>query len=210
MTKFSIKKAGAALLAAGVVLVGLTACEGDSAGSSDEYQEQQKAATTDRDDLYKPHNNVEYNNYNEAQKLYDDPNTIQWCTAAWSNDSAPLFTVPIKGKLTSSSVSYFPNTEQRKGQSDATWNPELRSVDGMYHGNPPAYRYGFTPAGQYVDFSGMEVMCTTSPTKFQRESSNITFETDEALSDAQRKAEDLLKQGKGKEAQQVLEDASSN
>lgn len=46
---------------------------------------------------------TEYKNYIAAQKIYDDPSTIIWCTTTWGNASAPLVTVPIAGKLTSSS-----------------------------------------------------------------------------------------------------------
>lgn len=189
--------------AAAVMALTVAGCD-ESAGQSDGYKAVE--ANAKNRDAYKPSNNVEFDNYNSAQKLYDDPNTIQWCTATWSNGSAPLFTVPIRGKLTSSSVSYYPNSEVRNDGS-ASYNPELRSVDGMYHGNPPPYRYGFTPAGVYVDFSGMEVMCTTQPMKFQREDTKLTFAPDPALADANRRAQDALKNGKPDEANKILQEA---
>ncbi|KMV15958.1 hypothetical protein ACT17_22990 [Mycolicibacterium conceptionense] len=197
------KKYGAAGMVA-VSALALAACESTAASNSEQYKKVEENAG--KRQPYQPHNDVEFNNYNEAQKLYDNPNTIQWCTATWSNGSAPLFTVPIRGKLTSSSVSYYPNQEVRNDGS-AAYNPELRSVDGMYHGNPPAYRYGFTPAGVYVDFSGMEVMCSTQPMKFQRQDTKITYEPDPQLADAQRRAEEALKAGKPDEAQRILQEA---
>ncbi|KXO92928.1 Uncharacterised protein (plasmid) [Tsukamurella tyrosinosolvens] len=197
------KKYGAA---GAVVLVALAlaSCENNAASNSEQYKKVEESAG--KRQAYQPRNDVEFNNYNEAQKLYDEPNTIQWCTATWSNGSAPLFTVPIKGKLTSSSVSYYPS--QELSNSDGrTYNPELRSVDGMYHGNPPAYRYGFTPGGVYVDFSGMEVMCSTQPMKFQRQDTKITYEPDPQLADAQRRAQEALKAGNPDEAQRILQEA---
>lgn len=153
---------------------------------------------------YVPSNDVEYENYNKAQELYDSPESIIWCTTSWGNPSAPLVTTPIVGKLTSSSTSYFPN-QTAHGNSNGVWQEENRSVDGMYHGNPPGYRYGFTPGGQYVDFYGMEVFCTTALTEFQRQSTTVSVETDTAAGDLQEQAEALLAAGDTEGAAAVLE-----
>lgn len=157
---------------------------------------------------YIPKNDVEFNNYNSAQKLYDDPSSIIWCTTTWGNNSAPLVTVPIAGKLTSSSVSYFPNT---KVDYNANGNigVEQRSVDGMYHGNPPGYRYGFTPGGQYVDFFNMNTFCTTALTEFQRENTAVSITTDTAADNLQAQAEAALKAGDKDKAQALLEGLST-
>jgi hypothetical protein len=145
-----------------------------------------------------PKNFTEYHNYMKAQELYDSPSTIIWCTSSWGNASAPMFTVPIAGKLTSSSVSLFPSSQVKVWNDSNTnnhgYNPELPSVDSMYHGNPPAYRYGFTPGGQYVDFSGMEVFCTTALTEFQRQSTEVVTKVDAGVGAAQTKAENALKE----------------
>jgi hypothetical protein len=175
------------------IVFGLGACDEREQAYYDLDQE------TDKWIAYEYKNRVEFDNYNAAHELYDSPNTIIWCTTAWSNPSAPLLTVPIKGKLTSSSVSFYAN------QSSA--GVEQKSIDGMYHGSPPPYRFGFTPGGQYVDFSGMEVFCTTSLSKFQRESTEVSVKLDENLQDAQAEAEEALETGNPEEAQRILERA---
>ena len=160
-------------------------------------------------DPYIPVNDVEFNNYNRAQELYDDPNSILWCTTTWSNPSAPLVTYPIAGKLTSSSVSYFPN-KKAEGNSVGVWLEETRSVDGMYHGTPGPYRYGFTPGGQYVDFTNKEVDCTTALTSFQRQETQISITVDEESVAAQDAAEAALAAGDAAGAQEALSDLQGN
>lgn len=205
MTIRTKRVAGIGLLL--VAALGLAACDDNPSEQQKQYEKVNDNAS--KRQAYQPHNDVEFNNYNEAQKLYDNPNTIQWCTATWSNGSAPLFTVPIKGKLTSSSTSYFATgVGGAGGGSGWTYETEKRSVDGMFHGNPPAYRYGFTPGGVYIDFSGMEVMCTTQPMKFQRQDTKITYEPDPQLAEAQKQAEEALKAGKPDEAARILQGAT--
>lgn len=156
---------------------------------------------------YLPSHDVEFNNYNEAQKLYDSPDTIIWCSTTWGNPSAPIVTVPIAGKLTSSSVSYFPGRKWTD-RGDYTWTEvEQPSVDGMYHGSPPPYRYGFTPGGQYVDFFNMPTVCTTALTKFQRQQTKVSISVDPAAAAAQKRAEAALKAGDKAGAQAILEGA---
>lgn len=140
-------------------------------------------------------NFTDYHNYMNAQALYDDQSSIIWCTTTWGNASAPLVTIPIAGKLTSSTVSLFPSTQtvymsDRYGPS--SFNSELPSVDAMYHGSPPPYRYGFTPGGQYVDFFNMPVVCTTALTSFQRQSTKVSITTDAAADNAQKAAKVAL------------------
>jgi len=155
-----------------------------------------------------PKNNVERNNYEKAQKLYDSPSTIIWCSTTWGNASAPIVTVPIAGKLTSSSVSFFPSSRLREFGSDAgEYTPERRSVDGMYHGSPPPYRYGFTPGGQYVDLFNMPTFCTTALTKFQRQKTQVAVAYDEVAEAADSQAEAALERGDKAGAQRILEDA---
>lgn len=182
----------------------LAACTEEETISSEAYTDiSNKAAGRSP---YIPTNDVEYENYNKAQQLYDSPESIIWCTTSWGNPSAPLVTTPIVGKLTSSSTSYFPNSNQKFSSGGSfTWSEEARSVDGMFHGNPPGYRYGFTPGGQYVDFYGMEVFCTTALTEFQRQPTTVSVETDTATNDLQRQAEDLLKAGDTEGAAAILE-----
>ena len=152
-------------------------------------------------DAYIPQNDVEFNNYNKAQELFDNPATIIWCSAFPSTPSAPIITVPIAGKLTSSSSSYF--SPERLDMSSGAVLQE-KSVDGMYHGSPPPYRFGFTPGGQYVSFEGgMNVMCTTSLTQFQKDKTYIQIEEDVAHGQ-QAAAEEALSNGDHKAAQDAL------
>lgn len=217
-----IKKKFAALLIIPILalsIMGNSGCTSDDTDkSAGNARDQVNKVTKSRGPAYIPKNSVEFNNYNRAQKLYDSPSTIIWCTTTFENPSSPLITVPIAGKLTSSSVSYFATQQVREYDSqNGTYNPELRSVDGMYHGSPGPYRYGFTPGGQYVEFTSIGTFCTTSLTKFQREKTTVSVETDGAGDAAQNKAEAILKQGtdsKGvispaakKQAQAVLTDS---
>jgi hypothetical protein len=82
---------------------------------------------------------------------------------------------------------------------------DAKSSDGMYHGHPPAYRYGFTPGGQYVDFTDLETFCTTALTKFQREKTIVSVSNDTAAQNATSKAEAALKNGDKSGAQKALE-----
>lgn len=151
-------------------------------------------------------NNVELNNYNRAQVLYDDPAAIQWCTAFPSSNSAPIVTLPIAGKLTSSATSYFPPTKEHHDSSGYGLNVPARSVDGLFHGDT-FYRYGFTPAGQYVDFSNsLELLCTTALTEFQRQNTFVEgVDTDGDVNKRQAAAEEALKAGDGQKAADILE-----
>lgn len=202
-----------------VISVGVLAGCGDS-GNKQASQSQQVDKRANQRQAYLPSHDVEFNNYNRAQQLYDSPSTILWCSTTWGNPSAPIVTVPISGKLTSSSVSLFPSTQTviDTNTTGKTYSPERRSVDGMYHGSPPPYRYGFTPGGQYVDFFNMQAICTTALTKFQREKTQVSLTIDKGAQDATTKAEKVLKNGTDKtgvispearrQAQRILEEAS--
>jgi hypothetical protein len=149
----------------------------------------------------------EFKNYTAAQRLYANPNTIVWCTTTWGNASSPLVTIPIAGKLTSSSVSFFPSTRAWRGDHNIDhpeYTPERRSVDGMYHGSPPPYRYGFTPGGQYVDFFNMPTLCTTALTRFQRQTTKVAVTVDEQAKAADQAAEAALARGDRAGAQRAL------
>lgn len=185
-------------LALGIATAGaLSACDSPPAPAAQQANQAARQSVQDiNESLAAPKvtNFTEYKNYMEAQKIYDDPSTIIWCTTTWGNASAPLVTVPIAGKLTSSSVSLFPSTQTYVSSSTGgtTYNPELPSVDGMFHGSPPPYRFGFTPGGQYVDLSGMPAFCTTALTKFQRQSTQVSITVDPAMVAAQAAAEKAL------------------
>jgi hypothetical protein len=190
-----------------VFTIGLVAgCGEVQDRQKDQYKQIEKKAK--QREAYIPQHDVELNNYNKAQKLYDSPTTIQWCTTTWANPSAPIITVPIVGKLTSSSTTFFsPEGLVFDIPGDGIGNSIVgprRSVDGLYHPNPPQYRYGFTPGDQYADFFEMPTFCTTDMTKFQRESTSVTTELDPEAKRLTQEAEDLLKKGDPKAAQEKL------
>ncbi len=73
------------------------------AGCSTALQDSQRRVwdNANRRAPYEMKNDVEFNNYSRRQQIADDPTTILWCTSAFPVTGAPLFTVPIVGKLTS-------------------------------------------------------------------------------------------------------------
>ena len=167
-----MKKRTLALVATAAVLtLGIAGCSAETENRSDQLNASQKKF----DDRVPPDvtGQVEYDNYIKAQELYDDPASIIWCTMFPESANAPIVSVPIVGKLTSSSVSYYPN-QTAKGNSYGTWYEENQSVDGMFHGSPPPYRYGFTPSGVYVDFFNIPTFCTTALNAFQKQT--VIFE----------------------------------
>jgi hypothetical protein len=174
----------------------LVACN-DTSQSSQQDQVNSKVANRHE---YLPQHDVEFTNYNERQKIADDPTTILWCTSSFGNPSSPMFTIPVRGKLTSGNKRPWPNSQVRYQDS---YSPELPGPDGMY-GTSGEYRYGFTPGGQYVDFYNLDTFCTTEPTVWQRQSTTIVTKTDDGLLAAQQQARALLAQGKTAEAQAVL------
>jgi hypothetical protein len=186
----------------------LAACGGVSTTFGNDWLSQIDARSNKTKPFISPWPSREFYNYTKAQKLYADQNTIIWCSTTWGNASAPIVTVPIAGKLTSSSVSFFPSSRVKVGDMGGTeYTPERRSVDGMYHGSPPPYRYGFTPGGQYVDFFNMPTFCTTALTKFQRQETKVAVSFDQEALVADRAAEAALRSGNPSQAQKILSDA---
>lgn len=192
---------------AGTILMigGVAACS-----EADDSQEGAADKKAEQTEAYIPTNDVELKNFNKAQELYDNPAAIQWCSAFPSSNSAPIITIPIAGKLTTSSSSFFDPTTINKYNGTQAVTP-ARSVDSMYHGDS-FYRYGFTPGGQYVDFSNsMELLCTTSLTEFQRQNTyvegvgNNGDATDVDVNARQAEAEESLKSGDSEGAVDSLE-----
>lgn len=192
------------LILAGVIT--LTGCSAQQNNKDELDQVKQKAQNSK---AYLPKNTVELDNYNKAQEIYDNPASIQWCTAFPSSNSAPIITMPIAGKLTTSATSYFSPTEVYS-DSNGTVNIPSRSVDALYHGES-FYRYGFTPAGQYVDFSNsLELLCTTALTDFQRQNTYVEGVGNNGdaskmdLTKRQKEAEEALKNGDSTKATDIL------
>lgn len=171
------------------LVVSLAAC---TANHSDTAQ---KSAQSNSDKLqsqvYIQKNNVEFNNYNKRQQVSDDPATILWCTAYLDNPNVPPITYPIVGKLTSSSKRPYPTTQVAVDAGDTT---EVPGPDSMY-GTSSEYRYGFTPGGVYVDFTGVSTICTTEPTVYQATKTTIVLQTDASLNAASVQAHAALQAG---------------
>lgn len=195
-----------------VVVASIAGCAGISSSvgnSASEVQSQIDTRSNGTKPFQPPWPSTEYKNYDRAQKLYASPTTIIWCTAFAPASTSPVITIPVAGKLTSSSVSFFPSTRVKLHQWSSggkeEYTPERRSLDGMYHGSPPPYRYGFTPGGQYVDFFNLPTLCTTKPMSFQRKS--IEVGVDNSLAGADGQAEAALKAGDPAAAQDILNKA---
>jgi hypothetical protein len=196
-------------VAAIVVAIALTslivaAC-GGSEHNSDARDTASKAAEANREKFtpYIPKNEVEGKNYNKSQELYDNPNTILYCTILPTNPTLKAITIPIAGKLTSSSVSAFPSQEIHYDNEGGNTVTERASVDGLFHGSPPPYRYGFTPGGNFVEvWSGDEGICTTSPTEIQTQTLSVGFEG--SVDAATAEAEKALEAGEPAKAEQII------
>lgn len=141
-----------------------------------------------------PMNDVEFKAYNKRQARADDPTAIMWCTTAFPIPSSPIFTVPIVGKLVSGDKKPLPTDNLTPGP------------DGMYgHSNP--YEYGFSPTDSYWDFRSMSMVCTDTPTVWQREATKIAMPNDPQLMIAHTAAREALKAGKPEEANRILSEA---
>jgi hypothetical protein len=156
-------------------------------------------------EIYVPKNGVELKNYNERLRFADNPASILWCTSAFEVPGSPLFTVPVVGKLTSGDKRPYNTTRQWIGPPNVSqWvTNEVPGPDGMY-GHSVEYRYGRTPAGILVDFTNMEMFCTSEPTVWQKEATAIVNAVDQPLADAQRQAQEMLARGDEAGAAQVL------
>lgn len=123
-------------------------------------------------------NDVEGKNYARRLTLADNPASLIWCTAYPSNPNAKAFTVPIVGKLTSSSKRPTATERARSGDTSGTeYSPEIPGPDGMFGSSIP-YQYGFDPAGNEHDFSAsMELHCTSVPDIIQKETTQIAVKS---------------------------------
>lgn len=184
------------------------ACADNPPSQSNSQAAQQSAQqNAANNQIYIPKNHVELNNYNNRQKIADDPTTILWCTSAFPIPSSPLFTVPVVGKLTSANKRpYSTSIVNSYYENGGSYSPELPGPDGMY-GASSDYRYGFTPAGVYVDFYNLDTFCTIEPTIWQRQNTKIVLGTDDKLFQAQQAARAALQAGDPKKAEAILEAA---
>lgn len=76
------------------------------------------------------------------------------------------------------------------------------------YGGSSEYSYGFTPAGVYVDFTGLQTMCTTEPTVYQSQQTTVVLQVDHGLDTASKEAREALQAGDPARATQLLEQAT--
>lgn len=186
-----------------IIAVGVAACS-DSEHNSAARDAASKAADRNRENFapYIPHNEVEGKNYNHYQELSDNPATVLYCTVLPTNPTIKPITIPVAGKLTSSTVSAFPSQEIHYDE-DGNVVTEKSSVDGLYHGSPPPYRYGFTPGGNLIEvWSGDQGFCTTAATEVQVQTLEVGFSG--SVDAATKAAEEALEAGEHKKAEQIL------
>lgn len=146
-----------------LVAVALSGC------NDAQYKSQMEAVRrAENRESYIPETSLDFLNYDRRQRISDDPSTIVWCTMFPPSPGVRPITMPIVGKLTSGG--------KRPFASDP-------GPDGMY-GSSGEYRYGFTPDGNMADFFGMATLCTTEPTVWQRNSTDIVLTIDPRLSAA--------------------------
>ncbi len=146
---------------------------------------------------YAIQNFIDQRNYSWRLEMSDDPSTILWCTIFPVTPGVKPMTLPITGKLTSSG--------KRPFSGDST----LQVDDQAMYGSSTEYRYGFGPTGkaEYYDITGMDTLCTTQPLVWQSQLTVLIQSKDNTLLAASQQAHDLLVQGRGAEAQAVLDAA---
>lgn len=171
-----------------IIAIGLIVCCGFTEAGCDTAQQASHNDAIERAAnrrAYVPHNDMEFHNYDNRQRIADDPTTIMWCTAAFPMANAPLFTVPIVGKVTSGT--------KRPYESDP-------GPDGMY-GPSSEYDYGFSPAKNIAEWRKLPQFCTNEPMVWQKEKTIIALTIDSALNQANTAARAALSKGMNRNAQ---------
>lgn len=187
-----------------LVLLGLSACGEDTEQSAAMIAAQRNAQEAS---IYIPENAIELANYNQRQRIADDPTSILWCSFFPFGDTGPV-TFAVVGKLTSGNKRPYPTSRNVTGYS-ADYSPERPGPDGMY-GSSGEYRYGFSPDGNYHDLYGVQSYCTTMPMVYRRQPSGLTVSIVEPqLARATEQAREALRAGlnNGEVSQEALANA---
>lgn len=204
------------LVALVAFMIAATACEGGAAPSDDQKSAIERAKDQAKGrQIYKPSHDVDFKNYNDRMRLADSPATILWCTffppgvQSVTDGSTPgqAITVPIAGKLTDAGVTPFPPASPATVYGDGyTWYP-YPAPDGMY-GTAGDFRFGFDPTRAiYYEFTDLPAFCTSEPTVWQADSTDIVVDTDSTLTSATRAAESALRDGDAERALSILKGA---
>lgn len=177
-----------------VVAVGVSLAVSACSKSSPAKSDSGTTIATNRTN-YTPVNDVEGRNYNARQALADNPATLIWCSAFPTSPNVKAFTVPIVGKLTSGNKRPYATTQViiDNDTGGRTYSQEVAGPDGMF-GTSGEYRYGFDPAGNYHDFYGIEVYCTSVPDIIQKQQTVIVVKDGDAgnLSDLDNRVQQAL------------------
>lgn len=201
------RKTKAALVSFAALAVVAAGCGGGKKSSA--VSASQKASAALQSQIYQDKNNVEFKNYNDRQKLADDPSTILWCTFYPPTVGQQPFTYPIAGKLTSSNKRPYSTTAYIDAGNYAWYPKDVPGPDHMF-GSSSEYRYGFDPTRtQYVDFTALPSFCTNKPTTYQANKTNIVVTTDATLNGIDKAAQAALKAGDAKKAMAILSQAGS-
>lgn len=198
------------LAIAAMLTMGASGCNSGTTTASD------KAKTVSdqlQGHIYQAKHNIDFRNYNLKNRVTDDPSTILWCTffppgvQSTSNGSTPgqAFTVPIAGKLTSSNKRPY-QANYYNSDNNAFEQP---APDHMF-GSSSEYRYGFDPTlAIYSDFTNMASYCTTSPTVWQAQNTQIVVQTQKALTNLSEAASASIRAGNPEKALALLKQAET-
>lgn len=187
----SVRRGGLLTLVVAVMSLFLLAASCDEAQNKAQLVGEAKARERD---VYIPVNDVEFDNYNDRQRVADNPATILWCTFFPPTVGQEVFTTPITGKLTSGNKRPFP-TEWRDNNANGYF-AEKPGADAMF-GSSGDYRYGFDPTRTvYQDFTDLGSYCTTEPKVWQKNHTRIVVEPAHDLLQLHNQARALLEQAK--------------
>lgn len=171
----NVKRTTLLVLGASLAFLALTAASCNEGTQPTGSAQQARDAAANRNN-YVGKNDVEGKNYNARLKLADNPSSLIWCSAYPTNPNVKPFTVPIVGKLTSGNKRPFPDETAHSNSNGNIYYDQQPDAQGMY-GTSGEYRFGFDPAGNYHDFYGLEVYCTTVPTVIQKNTTEIAITT---------------------------------
>lgn len=131
---------------------------------------------------------------NERIAKTDDPAHVEFCTFWPPTPGAKPITVPIAGKLVSSTKR--PDDPLGYDGTDGGGLASFNRADaqGMYGSSVP-YRYGYTPGDIGWEFPADNTTCSDAPTKFQADNTLLVSATDNKLAAAQQEAQAVLREG---------------
>lgn len=138
---------------------------------------------------FQAHNYIERQIFNHRLEISDDPSTVLFCTT-YPFDRPPKVNI-IAGKLVSGTKRPDPAFFEAEHGSTGT---ERQDAQGMYGASVP-YRFGFTPGGQYVDFTDLPTECTTEAQSTKQTSVGAVVVKNEELTEAAHQAQAVLRAG---------------